>query len=356
MDKKIKAVFLCTRLSDHFWGALGHLVTHYPVEVDIVRYPPDELAPYEFEEGGYRRLHDYEKVRDRSIHQFLRDIDPDAIYVAGWSDNLYNKAVKKYKERIPVILGLDNPWRNTTRQRAGVVLAGASLRSLFSHLWVPGMPQFTFANRLGFNDNQILRNLLVANERRLEGLDLDKNKYDSDKKKLIFLGRYVEYKRPDWLVEVFRELEAEFITGDWRLKMYGEGPMKEKLIAMAQSSRGIEINSFVSPQNLAAVLRSAHAFCLPSFNEHWGVVIHEAAYAGLPMVVSDTCGAAGDLLIHNYNGYKYRSNEKVDLKRSLIKLFQSTNEELFRMAQGSKELSTMFTHEKWSANFMSIFK
>ena len=192
MDKRIKAVFLCTRLSDYLWGALGHLVTHYPVEVDIVRYPPDDLAPYEFEEGGYRRLHEYEKVRDRSIHQFLRDVAPDVIYVAGWSDSLYNKAIRNYREKIPVILGLDNPWRNTTRQRAGVMLASASLRNLFSHVWISGMPQFAFANRLGFEDNQILRGLYVANEQRLDGLGVSPGKFENPDRNLIFLGRYVE--------------------------------------------------------------------------------------------------------------------------------------------------------------------
>jgi len=46
----------------------------------------------------------------------------------------------------------------------------------------------------------------------------------------------------------------------------------------------------------------ADAFVLPSLHDGWGVVVNQALGAGLPVIASDTVGAAGDLVRHGENG------------------------------------------------------
>ena len=46
----------------------------------------------------------------------------------------------------------------------------------------------------------------------------------------------------------------------------------------------------------------ADLFVLPSLEEVWGLVVNEAELAGLPVVVSDRCGAASDLVEDGVNG------------------------------------------------------
>ena len=49
----------------------------------------------------------------------------------------------------------------------------------------------------------------------------------------------------------------------------------------------------------------AGAFVLPSLTEPWGLVVNEAMAAGLPVVVSDRCGCASDLVRPGENGFAF---------------------------------------------------
>ena len=65
---------------------------------------------------------------------------------------------------------------------------------------------------------------------------------------------------------------------------------------------GVEMLGFVQPDDLPAVLERAGCLVLPSRFEPWGVVVHEAAAAGLPIVCTPVCGAATRLVLDGYNG------------------------------------------------------
>ena len=47
---------------------------------------------------------------------------------------------------------------------------------------------------------------------------------------------------------------------------------------------------FIQPENLEKV-KNAGCFVLPSLKDNWGVVVHEFAAAGLPLIISDGVGA-----------------------------------------------------------------
>ena len=49
---------------------------------------------------------------------------------------------------------------------------------------------------------------------------------------------------------------------------------------------------FVEPSDIPKYFNSASAFLLTSRYDGWGVVINEAMAAGLPLIVTNTCGAA----------------------------------------------------------------
>ena len=56
------------------------------------------------------------------------------------------------------------------------------------------------------------------------------------------------------------------------------------------------ITVFVQPHDMPDLFARASVFVLPSNYEPWGVVIHEALSSGMPVLCSDKCGAAYDLL------------------------------------------------------------
>ena len=55
---------------------------------------------------------------------------------------------------------------------------------------------------------------------------------------------------------------------------------------------------------------------LPSRWDGWGMVVNEAFSVGVPVIVSDHCGAA-DLVRSGVNGYVFRSGDASDLHHCL---------------------------------------
>ena len=49
----------------------------------------------------------------------------------------------------------------------------------------------------------------------------------------------------------------------------------------------IENKGFIQPKYLNDLLLNSSALILPSRYEPWGVIVHEAAAAGLPIIISD---------------------------------------------------------------------
>ena len=79
--------------------------------------------------------------------------------------------------------------------------------------------------------------------------------------------------------------------------------------SQAQSILTILLNQKSCQVNYPLLVR----FVCPA-NEHWGVVVHEAAAAGLPLLLSNTTYAGTHFLVEGINGYSFDENNYKDLK------------------------------------------
>jgi glycosyltransferase involved in cell wall biosynthesis len=110
---------------------------------------------------------------------------------------------------------------------------------------------------------------------------------------------------------------------------------------------GIENLGFLQPDDLPDLMGRSGAFVLPSRHEPWGVALHEAAAAGLPIVASDACGSADHLVDAGRNGFVFPSESPSDLADALIRLHRLSPEERTRMGHHSFDLSKQFTPAAW---------
>jgi glycosyltransferase involved in cell wall biosynthesis len=67
------------------------------------------------------------------------------------------------------------------------------------------------------------------------------------------------------------------------------------------------------------VYRLANVFVLPSKSETWGLSVNEALASGIPVLVSDRCGCAADLVVDGVNGFIFKSNDLYSLARCIQK-------------------------------------
>ena len=355
----IKIIFLYTRLPDYFEQCVAYLVDKYPVEAIIVRYEADRNAQFIFEPKPKINLV-FKSSFDSTekLHAYINSLNPSIIYCSGWNDKDYMSVISEWHTKVPTLMGLDNPWENTLRQKVGVILFRLLNKLKFSHIWVAGYNQYEFAKKLGYKNEKIIFDLYCANipnfykaySQRLEKINME----GIYPKQLLFIGRFVKYKQPEMLIRAFKELLDEGKTFGWTLLMIGEGPLKNDLKIYENDK--IKIKEFLHPNKLIDEMAFSGAFCLPSKSEHWGVVIHEASAAGLPIITTYTTYSATRFVISKFNGFVFKDSSISLLKNNLSTLFKMNNDELLRMSNNSYNLSGEINHEKWAASMMSILE
>ena len=83
----------------------------------------------------------------------------------------------------------------------------------------------------------------------------------------------------------------------------GTGPEHDRLVELARREAvRLVVLPHLEWERIAERYVIADVFALLSTHEPWGVVVNEAAAAGLPLVLSDRVGAAHDLLEDGRNG------------------------------------------------------
>src|SRR5439155_11820127 len=92
---------------------------------------------------------------------------------------------------------------------------------------------------------------------------------------------------------------------------------------------------FQQYDELPAYYGLASAFIHASTVEQWGLVVNEAMAAGLPVLVSERCGCAADLVEAGVNGFTFDPWQPEALARLMLKLAASETERL-RMGGASR--------------------
>lgn len=76
---------------------------------------------------------------------------------------------------------------------------------------------------------------------------------------------------------------------------------------------------------------AANAFVHPSTVEQWGLVVNEAMASRLPVIVSDRCGSAGELVRDGENGFLIDPYETESIRDALLRMHHLSQKERSRM-------------------------
>ena len=118
---------------------------------------------------------------------------------------------------------------------------------------------------------------------------------------LVATGRLVRQKGFDLLLEAFARVAPE--RPDWRLEIFGEGPLRGELEALRDrlGLRGRAAFPGVSAEPLGW-LSAGSAFVLSSRYEGFGNVLAEAMSAGMGVVSTDCGYGPGEIVTHERDG------------------------------------------------------
>ena len=323
-------------------------------EVHVVHWDHKKLTPYKAPVVPNVFMYNRSELSVEQIKMLTKNIVPDVTVISGWMDKSYMSVAKQLRqEGVPVVFGLDSHWHGTFSQWLVLILGRFGYFSQFySHVWVAGLHQFEYARRLGFERRNIVYDLYSADLSLFKQAynDSKENKKNNYPHRFLFVGRFEPVKGLDVLLHAWQQLGAK--KGDWELHLIGNGSLKAQLEATA----GVVVKDFMQPEQLMLEVANAGCFLLPSRSEPWGVVVHEFAAAGLPLIVSDVIGAASTFLISGLNGYSFKVNDHKALANRMSQIINMTDHELHAMALSSHALSQRITPETSASNILSVSK
>jgi glycosyltransferase involved in cell wall biosynthesis len=117
---------------------------------------------------------------------------------------------------------------------------------------------------------------------------------------LVGAGKLIPRKRP---LDIIRTMPA--LPASVHFVWIGSGAMEDairKEAARLGLERRVHLPGFLPSAETWAMLGISDVFVCPSEAEPWGLVINEAVVAGLPVVASDQCGAAENLIARDRTG------------------------------------------------------
>ena len=156
---------------------------------------------------------------------------------------------------------------------------------------------------------------------------------------LLASSRFIERKNLLGLIKAYANYRAAVGEGAWSLVLLGDGPLRleiEEQRAKLRLASSLYLPGFKQYYELPAYYALAIGFIHASVSEQWGLVVNEAMASGLPVLVSNRCGCAQDLVLEGRNGWTFNPYDLSAICAALEKLSALSDGQLAAMGQASR--------------------
>ncbi|MGV3556967.1 glycosyltransferase family 4 protein [Larkinella arboricola] len=194
-----------------------------------------------------------------------------------------------------------------------------------------GTPQANYLIQLGVRPDQILvaQNAVVDNAKLRQVYEQAQPTRAARQTQLglkpsnfIYVGRLAPEKNLTILIDAFQQARQKARNpAEWGLLLLGDGPEKGSIQAQIDRLGAQDFVKILPNQpwyRVPETLALADVLVLPSLSEPWGLVVNEAMACGMPVVVSDRCGCAPDLVKNGQNGYVFDPLRPEELTNCLL--------------------------------------
>ena len=269
-----------------------------------------------------------ETIRKKAPHEVLSRVNdelakagPDCVALPGWSEPASLAALLWAKDSgRPAVLMTESSAHDEPRHW-WKELVKSRIVSQFSAALAGGTPHVKYLCQLGMDSRRVFTGYDVIDNEYFESRvaevrrDADnwRAKFNLPRKYFLASARFIEKKNLPRLLEAFSIFQSRFrpsLTSDqpWSLVLLGDGPSASDLRDLAaRLSLGSSVifPGFLQYSHLPVYYALAWAFVHASTAEQWGLVVNEAMSAGLPVIVSEPCGCAPDLVHNGENGFTF---------------------------------------------------
>lgn len=287
---------------------------------------------------------------------------PQVVAIPGWSSPTSLAALAWCcMTKTPAILMSDSTAHDEPRKCWKEWIKSRVVR-LYSAALVAGKPHVEYVARLG-----------LKRERALTGYDVVDNDYystQSDQARVkaaslrlrlglpedYFLAsnRFIEKKNLFRLLDGYAAYVAHVGKGAWHLVLLGDGPLKPEIIDRIASlglNARVLMPGFMQYDELPVYYGLARAFVHASTSEQWGLVVNEAMASGLPVLVSDRCGCAPDLVKNGYNGFTFDPFNVEEIASRMQEISHGEHD-LIAMGQASRDIIRDWSPQAFAENML----
>jgi L-malate glycosyltransferase len=200
----------------------------------------------------------------------------------------------------------------------GALTSGTRAKSYLRFL---GMPESRIA--LGYNTVSIER------IRRLSGSAPAPAGVPFNVRHFSIVAPFVAKKNLFLALQAYRQY-TDLVGGPRCLHIVGSGPLESELrreVAELGIGEGVTFRGALQIEEICETFATTLALILPSVEERFGNVVIEAQATGLPVLISDVCGAWDQLVQSGVNGFVFEPDNSTGLAYFMSLL--SEDEELW---------------------------
>jgi glycosyltransferase involved in cell wall biosynthesis len=305
------------------------------IEWDI---PLLEGYEYEFLENTAKDKgsHHFNGIKNPQILKRIDGWNPDAILVYGWKFKSHLKVIRYFRNKIPVWFRGDSTLLDDKR----------NIKNIFKNIWLKwiyrhiDLAYYTGANNeryflnYGLKSNQLKEAHHAVENERFQNTDRrysakalrrrDELNIAPGSVVFLYAGKLSPKKGVYILLNAFKELANE----QAHLLIVGNGPLENKLKTSYDSLNNVTFIDFQNQSVMPVVYQMCDVFVLPSFGpgESWGLAVNEAMASGKPVIVSDRCGCAIDLVDNGVNGYLFKAGNSDELSSKMKSMIENKNQ------------------------------
>ncbi len=347
----MKILFLYSEYVPYLDGLMRHLVVDHGSTVRVVSWDKNLLKPHSIPQIQGVSFENRSQFTVAQLVNVIEGFKPRIIYISGWMDHGYLKAVKKARNReeFTTVCGFDDNWFGTPRQRLGALYFRLFLRKYFDKAWVAGARQYHYVRQFGYSDTDIAFNMLSCDTALFDtSITLDSDK-DANQRKFFYVGNFREVKGTDLLADAYRVYRKD-LNGSCELICIGQGTFQDRL----DSVDGITVLPYMSSSDLVRLTSDFDVFIFPSRKDQWGVALHEFTLRGFPLLSSIGTGATERFLIDGFNGLMFDIGDHRDLAAKMKTFEEMPVDKLVLFGKRSRQLGQTISSELSAASLISM--
>jgi glycosyltransferase involved in cell wall biosynthesis len=295
----------------------------------------------------------------QAFWESLERTRPDVVAVNGW--NNFGSLIAAnccLRRGIPMVVMSESSrqdesrtwWKEAIKRRMVDLFSAALVggKRHVEYLVELGMPRERVVIGYDVVDNHYFRQ--KAEEVRSQRLEV-RQKYALPENYFLASARFIEKKNLPTLVQAYAEYRRRSEIAakmPWDLVLLGDGPLRETLnsqLSTLNLTEHVHLPGFKPYDELPVYYALANAFVHASTTEQWGLVVNEAIASGLPVIVSNRCGCAPELV--NGNGFTFDPANEDELATQLFEIASLSDQERNHLGNNSCGIAANFAPERF---------